>query len=147
MKFQSLKQNGLLLRVVQALVHKNGKLLHPKLYWIFDSTYTNLAKIAIDVFCFNSSAAAGERNFKSMKRVQGKTTNSLRDEKMIRRTAIHYNSNQLKRGDILTARTQEFILKFVETRFDPPADLPKLLESAQAALAEQLQEEIAESQE
>ena len=32
-------------------------------------------------------------------------------------------------------------------RFDPPADLPKLLESAQAALAEQLQEEIAESQE
>jgi hypothetical protein len=79
-------------------------LMHPLNYWSLQRSYRNLRKIAVDVFALPSSAAGGERSFKSMKKQHTKERKKMDDHKVVQATAVHFNSKQLKRKSVLGTR-------------------------------------------
>ena len=88
------------------------------------TSFPILKPIILQMGCWPSGAAAGERNFKAQSHVHSKSRNRLVSGRIEMQSAVFYNSKQLQRNIGNSPRLNRLakILEWTETMQDQIAD-------------------------
>ena len=99
---------------------KAGASIHPSKFFNLVTTLPILKPIIIQMGCWPSGAAAGERNFKAQSHVHSKARNRLVSDRIKMQSLVYYNSRQLKRNIVNIPRmsSSSNVLEWAEKMCD-----------------------------